>query len=224
MNTIKTLILLTLAAPNVLAQIPTLHVNDSGAGVGVATVVTATSSVQAITNALAMVAKNPKSADGYVALGLALCHQGEGTLDASVYGEAEDALNKALELAPSNFEAEKGRVCVALGRHEFARAREMATVLNKQVPDDVIVYGLLVDADVALGNYNEAEKAAQWMLNLRPGNTPALVRAARLREVFGDQEGAIELLRLVLDATAPGDFERRTRTLTQIAHLEPGNR
>jgi tetratricopeptide (TPR) repeat protein len=63
------------------------------------------------------------------------------------------------------------------------------------------------------------------MLNLRPGNTPALIRAANLREVFGDQDGAIELLRIVLDATAPNDVERRTHTLTQIAHLnlETGN-
>ena len=52
-----------------------------------------------------------------------------------------------------------------------------------------MVYGLLTDANVELGNYNDAETSAQWMLNLRPGNLPALIRAARLRELFGDAEG-----------------------------------
>ena len=31
-----------------------------------------------------------------------------------------------------------------------------------------MVYGLLTDAHVELGNYAEAEKACQWMLDLRP--------------------------------------------------------
>jgi tetratricopeptide (TPR) repeat protein len=221
MKKISMSILLVLAATTAFAQMPTANVADSGS----ITLSATTSSAQAITNARAVIAKNPKGADGYTALGLALCHRGEETSDASSYTEAEQALSKAQELAPDNFDAAKAQVCVALGRHEFARARDAATVLNKRVPDDVMVYGYLVDANVALGNYGEAEKAAQWMLNLRPGNTPALIRAAGLREVFGDQEGAIELLRMVLDATAPGDAERRSRTLTQIAHLnlEIGN-
>jgi tetratricopeptide (TPR) repeat protein len=219
MKKIDILFLLALAATTMLAQTPTANVANTPGRNGTDTVFVALSSSQAIANARAMVAQNPKSADGYVALGLALCHRGEEALEASLYGQAEDALNKALELAPNNFDAEKGRVCVMLGRHEFARALDAARVLNKRVPDDVMVYGLLADANEALGNYDQAETAAQWMLNLRPGNTPALVRAAGLREVFGDQEGAIDLLRIVLDATTPGDVERRAKVLTQIAHL-----
>ena len=54
--------------------------------------------------------------------------------------------------------------------------------LNKRMPDDVLVYGFLTDANVELGNYEEAEKACNWMLKLRPGNIPALTRAAFLRD------------------------------------------
>ena len=112
-----------------------------------------------------------------------------------------------------------------LGRHEFTRARDLATTLNKRIPDDLMVYGLLVDANAALGNYPEAENAAQWMLNLRPGNTLAFLHAADLREVFGEQQGALQLLKLVLDATSPTHPEGRTYVLTQMArvNLEMGN-
>ncbi len=42
----------------------------------------------------------------------------------ALYAQADEAFNKALELAPNDFEAQKGQVCVALGRHQFARARD----------------------------------------------------------------------------------------------------
>lgn len=78
-----------------------------------------------------------------------------------------------------------------LGRHEFAEALALARTLSEQVPDDLLVYGFLTDAHAELGQYKEAEEACQWMLDLRPGNIPALTRAAYLRELFGDIEGAI---------------------------------
>ena len=60
---------------------------------------------------------------------------------------------------------------------------ELAEQLNQRAPDDVVVYGFLVDANVELGNYDAAVDAAQWMLDLHPGNVPALTRAAYLREL-----------------------------------------
>ena len=81
------------------------------------------------------------------------------------------------------------RVWVLLGKHQFAAALELARSLNKEIPDDVQVYGFLTDALVELGNYKEAEEACQWMLDLRPGNVAALTRASYLRELFGDIEG-----------------------------------
>jgi len=177
------------------------------------------SSMRAISSARETIAKNPKDASAYTALAFALCHRGQEMSDASLYSAADEALNTALQISPNNFEAEKAQVCVELGRHEFARARELAMVLNKRIPDDVAVYGLLVDANAALGNYPEAENAAQWMLNLRPGNTPAFLHAADLREVFGEQQGALQLLKIVLDATPATDIDGRVHVLTQMAHV-----
>jgi Flp pilus assembly protein TadD len=58
------------------------------------------------------------------------------------------------------------------------------------------------------------------MLDLRPGNIPALTRAAYLRELFGDAEGALELMAAAYQRTAPDEAEERAWLLTQIGHLE----
>ena len=71
-----------------------------------------------------------------------------------------------------------------------------------------------------MGNYDEPEKACNWMLKLRPGNIPALTRAAYLREIFGDVEGAITAMRMAYDATGYTETEDRAWILTQIAHLK----
>jgi predicted Zn-dependent protease len=123
-------------------------------------------------------------------------------------------------MVPNNFDAEKQRVSMLLGEHEYPAALEAAKALNKRVPDDVMVYGLLTDANVALGNYKDAEDSAQWMLNLRPGNRPALLRAAHLREIFGDVEGALELMDLAFQSTPRTDTAERAAILTEMGHLK----
>ncbi len=77
----------------------------------------------------------------------------------------------------------------------------------------------LTDANVALGNYKDAEISAQWMLNLRPGNLPALIRAGHLRELFGDAEGAYELMDMAYQSTPPTETGERASILTQMGHL-----
>src|SRR4029077_8009337 len=104
------------------------------------------------------------------------------------------ASKKSLHHHPADFKTQKIHVWLLLGRHEFPAALEAAKILNKKVPDDILVYGFLVDANAELGNYDAAESAAQWMLNLRPGNLPGMTRAAYLRELFGDVDGAYQLM------------------------------
>jgi tetratricopeptide (TPR) repeat protein len=175
---------------------------------------------RAIAEAERAVAAQPDQADGLNQLALALARRARETADGVYYDRAEKAIARALELAPGNFEAEKLRVWVLLGKHEFGRALELAKALNRRVPDDLLVYGLLTDAHVELGQYAEAEAACQWMLDLRPGNIPAFTRAAYLRELFGDIEGALDLMIQAHDRTPPAEVEDRAWMLTQIGHLE----
>jgi tetratricopeptide (TPR) repeat protein len=165
------------------------------------------------------IAKHPDQSAGYNALAMALARRARETSDVSYYDRAEEALQKSLSIAPDNFEATKIQTWLLLGRHEFAKALEVATRLNKMMPDDITVYGYLADANAELGNYAAAENAAQWMLNLRPGNIAGLTRGAYLRELYGDLPGAIEFMKMAYDATSFSEAEDRAWILTQIAHL-----
>lgn len=163
---------------------------------------------------------NPQNQGAYNDLALSYSRRARETADTTFYAKAEQALAKSEALAPGNLETRKLRVWVLLGRHEFARARDEAEALNRRVPDDVLVYGLLADAHAELGHYDKAEEAVQWMLDLRPGNVPGLTRAAYLRELFGDPEGAIEMMTQAYQRTSQAEVEDQAWILTHVAHLE----
>ena len=161
----------------------------------------------------------PASCKKLSALALALARRARETSDPAFYARADEELEKCLAAEPDDTEALKVRGWVYLGQHRFAEARDLAVTLNKRAPDDVMVYGLLTDAQAELGNYGEAEAACNWMLDLRPGNMPAVTRAAYLREQFGDLEGALELMSAAYQQTPPSESEDRAWILTQVGHL-----
>jgi tetratricopeptide (TPR) repeat protein len=175
---------------------------------------------QAIGEVRRAIEKNPNDADSYSFLALALARRARETSDVGYYSQAEEILTKSLAIAPENFLAEKTRVWLLLGKHEFAQALESAKTLNKRAPDDVTVYGFLTDAYAELGNYDDAEKATNWMLRLRPGSIPGLSRAAYLRELFGDLDGALDLMNMAYQSTPPSQVEDGAWFLTQMAHLK----
>ena len=175
---------------------------------------------QAIAEATKLIGKNPKGFEAYNALALALSRRAREASDVRFYAQAEQALQKSFEISPDNFDGKRIQVWLLLGKHEFAAALEEAKKLNKKAPDDVMVYGFLTDANVELGNYQDAEVAAQWMLNLRPANLPGLTRAAYLRELYGDVEGALELMNMAYQSTPPSELEDAAWILTQMAHLK----
>ena len=154
-------------------------------------------------------AGHPEDPRSLAELGLALSRRARETADTRYYAEADRMVARALELDPESYAARKARAWILLGRHEFDAARKEAEALQRRVKDDLMVYGLLVDANVELGRYDEAEDAAQWMLNLRPGNPAALTRAAYLRELFGDLEGAQQLMVEAFHTIMPTEFEDR---------------
>jgi tetratricopeptide (TPR) repeat protein len=163
--------------------------------------------------------KNPKDFEAYNALALALSRRARETSDVKFYTQAEETLQKSFEVSPDNFDGQRIHVWLLLGKHEFAAALDAAKKLNQRMPDDVMLYGFLTDANVELGNYKDAETAAQWMLDLKPGNTPGLTRAAYLRELYGDIEGSLELMNMAYQSTPPNEVEDGAWIVTQMAHL-----
>ena len=174
----------------------------------------------AIQNAQAETAQHPDYAGSYNHLAMAYAARARETDDASFYTKAEEAMAKSLELSPANYDARKAGVVIGLGRHDWSSARDVAKKLNKQMPDDVAVYGYIADADIALGDFNAAVEATQWMLNLRPGNAPGLIRAGRLRELYKDWPGALQVLQMAYDATPFAESEERAWVLVQMARVD----
>jgi tetratricopeptide (TPR) repeat protein len=162
---------------------------------------------------------NPKGFQTYNDLASALCRKARDTSDLSLYKEAGAAVERSLQLSPGNYDALKLQVAVLLGEHEFHQALASAQQLNRKVPDDIAVWAFLVDANAALGNYKEAERDAQWILDLRRASALGFEKAAGLRELFGDKEGAVEFYGEALTRTAESDLDQRAWLITQKARL-----
>ena len=192
------------AAPSTVAQVPT-------------------SAQQRIAAAKQQIKAHPKDAQPYVELALALIRRARETTNPLYYRDAEQAISAGLALAPNDFQLEKAHVALLLGRHEFAEAKTEAAALNHRSPDDVTTYGYMAEADIARGEYLDAEKAAQWMLNLLPDNVPGLLIGAQLRDLYGDSEGALELLNQAYSETPSTENEELAWIANQIAGVEIGS-
>jgi tetratricopeptide (TPR) repeat protein len=175
---------------------------------------------QKIQAAQAAIEKTPDKYHPYNDLAVALARRARETSDLTYCQQAQEALDQSFRLAPENPEGQRAQIQVLLCRQEYAEALDKARVLNRRAPDDVATWGYIADAATALGDYDEAEKAAQWMLDLRPGNVPGLLCGATLREVYGDIEGALEFLNQAYQETPPFETEEVAWILTHMAHLQ----
>ena len=195
----------------------------AGTSVVSATTQEPTSAQQRIAAAKQQAKAHPKDAQPYVELALAWIRRARETANPVYFNDAEQAITAGLAFAPSDFQLAKAHVALLLGRHEFAQARTEATALNRRTPDDVTTYAYLAEANIALGEYQDAEEAAQWMLNLLPNNVPGLMLGAQLRDVYGDPEGALELLNQAYGETPSTENEELAWIANRIAEVEIGS-
>jgi len=209
MKRIAGLLLLAMATAAGLAQTPSASAGQK-----------LSPAERSMAQAKKLIEKNPNDFEAYNSLALAFSRRARETSNVAFYREGEEALQKSFAISPDNFDGQRIRVWLLLGKHEFAAALEAAKELNRKLPDDVMVYGFLTDANVELGNYKEAETAAQWMLDLKPGNMPGLTRAAYLRELFGDIDGAMDLMNMAYQSIPPSEVEDAAWIVTQMAHLD----
>ncbi len=161
----------------------------------------------------------PQSATSYDELAAALIRKARDYRDPALYAKANAAVDQALKLSKDEYDAQKLRAAILLGRDQPQDALTLSTALHNKVPDDLAGWSLLVDANVALGNYDAAEKAAQWILDLRPGSALGFEKAAGLRELFGDVEGSVEFYDEAIRRTSQNDGDQRAWLLTQKARL-----
>jgi tetratricopeptide (TPR) repeat protein len=203
-----------------LAQQATLPAADQRSAFSQAAVPQDTPAQQRIAGAQLQIRTDPKKVQAYNELALAFLRRTRETADPKYLKDADAALAQGLKLDPTDFQLQKTQVALMLSSHEFAQARDRATVLNRRTPDDVLTYGYIAEADIALGNYSEAETNAQWMMNMRPYNTPALLVGARLRTLYGDPHGAIDFLNRAYSQTSPTEVEDLAWIANQIASIQ----
>lgn len=165
------------------------------------------SSLEATTVALrARTAEAPEDARAFAALGAVLVQQARVSGDYSPYPEAEAALRRSLVLQPdNNTDALIGMGTLALARHEFADALDFGQLARDTNPQSAAAHGVIGDALIELGRYDEAFVALQQMVDLRP-DVASYTRIAYARELQGDVAGAIKAMRDALPmAASPAD-------------------
>lgn len=155
-----------------------------------------------IRKAQGFIESQPQEPNGYNMLAAAFMQKARETGDFSLNGLAEKSLEHSFRVAPDNYEAIKLKAAVLLNYHRFAEALEQAKRAQAMRPNDHEIYGAIVDAQVELGNYDEAVDAAQKMVDLRP-YTASYSRVSYLRSLHGDTEGAIEMMKMAVESGNP---------------------
>lgn len=126
-------------------------------------------------------------------------------------------LDGVLSMDPRNFEATTFKASVKMSQHHFAEARELAEQARQINPSNAYVYGVLVDANVELGNYEEAVAVSDKMQALKP-SLESYSRASYLREIYGNYPSSIEAMKLAVQAGLPGS-EPYCWSKNTLAHL-----
>jgi tetratricopeptide (TPR) repeat protein len=127
------------------------------------------------------------------------------TGDPATYQLATRAVAEARRLNPRDARVVVVDGVLALSLHDFARAEKLGQQAQAAAPGDADALGVLVDAQVELGRYDEAEATLARMLDRRPGSA-ALSRASYLRELHGDLPSAITAMGQALSAaTSPSE-------------------
>ncbi len=112
-------------------------------------------------------------------------------------------LEGVLSLDYQNFEALTFKASVLMSQHRFKDALQVAEQAKNINPNNAYIYGVLVDANVELGYYEEAVKMSDIMQGLKP-SLESYSRASYLREIYGDYPGSIEAMVLAVQAGLPG--------------------
>lgn len=126
------------------------------------------------------------------------------------YPAAVEMIDGVLEENPEKpddkFRALTSKAVILLSYHKFEEARETGRKALAINPHNSRVYGILTDANVEMGDYQQAIKMADSMVAIRP-DLRSYSRISYLREIHGDVAGAKEAMQRAITAGAPGHEE-----------------
>jgi tetratricopeptide (TPR) repeat protein len=164
--------------------------------------------------------EHPRDAEAHALLGFAYQQRARETGDPSYYPRAASVLHRARALAPRNQLATSGLASLALAQHRFRDALALGRRARALAPTAARNYGLIGDALVELGRYEEAFRAFDRMSLLKP-DLAAYARISYGRELLGREAGAIQAMKLAVSA-AGAQPEPTAWTEVQLGKLEFG--
>lgn len=171
-----------------------------------------------VSKLLADLKTKPGDAQTRLLLAKEFMQEGRVTGNYAYYNKsALELIDGVLKKDPKNFDAICFKAIVYLSQHRFAEAKEIATTDAQMNPYSSFIYGSLVDANVELGNYDEAVKMCDKMVGTRP-DIRSYSRVSYLREIFGDAPGAIEAIKMAVSAGFPGNEDTEWARMV-LAHL-----
>jgi tetratricopeptide (TPR) repeat protein len=166
----------------------------------------------------AQVHSAPKQADGWAQLGEAYLQKVRETGDASFYGRADAVIRRSLALKPDGLEGLIGAGTLALARHDFSGGLRFGEAAHRAAPELARPLGVIVDAQVELGRYDQAARTLQRMVDLKP-NLASYARVSYFRELHGDLPGALDAMRYAVSAGG-GAPENGAYVQTLLGNLE----
>ena len=150
--------------------------------------------------------QTPNDATAAVPFADALLRLARVTNNAGLAVNAERALTKVLAADPDRYDARRMLATVLLSQHRFRDALREAERCRQMQPRDAFPLGVMGDAHLELGEYDQAFDAFQRMVAMRP-DAASYARAAYARELQGDLPDALRLMQMALGATSPNDPE-----------------
>jgi tetratricopeptide (TPR) repeat protein len=136
-------------------------------------------------------------------LGQAYLQKARETGDPAYYPKAQSLFEQTLAADGDDVDAMVGLGTLALARHQFAAALDWGQQAHAANPYHAPALGVIGDAQIELGRYDEAVDTVQTMVDLRP-DLASYSRVSYLRELMGDREGA--LLAMEQAATAGAGY------------------
>lgn len=162
--------------------------------------------------------KNPSDVKSILALTTLFIQEARITGNYVYYDKAAlKCVNRVLKLDSLNFEALTYKSLIYLSQHHFADGLALAEKAQKLNPFNAFIYGLLVDGNVEMGHYDSALANVERMESVRP-DIRSYSRISYLREIHGDYPGAIEAMKMAVNAGGQGD-ETTEWTRIQLGRL-----
>jgi len=156
-------------------------------------------------------------------LGAAYLTRARETADPSWYTKAATALDQSRAGGGEQTLALTATGLLHLARHEFEAALASGQGALAAAPDSDRALGVMADAQVELGRYDEAARTIQAMVDRRP-SLASLARVSYLRELRGDVTGAITAMNQAVTAgSGSTDDLAYVRTLLGDLYLGQGD-